>query len=241
MIKHIVSCGCSWVYGAGCHLRHKEKLSALFAKKYNAKDINLSKEGGSNDRIVRKITNWIVENKDRLDETLFLIGVTEPQRFEIWSPGPVSVNTNTNEESVNLTFSVKHPGRYSRIDYLIQDTIGLWVKEGIERTLRELFLLTTLFEKFNCKYIIFDAMDNLKEITRRKNEYFDEVFNNKNYYSKESWKEFCSPRGKGLFAAEDERMHQDTNYIPDWGHPSSKGNQKWFEVLSNYVEVNKLC
>ena len=226
--------------GAGAYLSDTERLSALFAKKYNAEDINLAKEGGSNDRIVRKITNWFVGNKDKLDETLFLIGLTEPQRFEIWSPGPVTVNTNDNIKKVKLSFIVKHPGRYSRIDYLIQDVMGVWATVGVERTLREIFLLTTLFEKYNCKYIIFDAMDNLKEITRRKNEYFDTVFSNKNYYSKESWQEFCSPRGKGLFAAEDERMHQGTNYSPDWGHPSAKGNQKWFEVLLDYNEENKL-
>ena len=70
--------------GAGAYLSDTERLSALFAKKYNAEDINLAKEGGSNDRIVRKITNWFVGNKDKLDETLFLIGLTEPQRFEIY-------------------------------------------------------------------------------------------------------------------------------------------------------------
>jgi hypothetical protein len=253
VIKNIVSCGCSWVDGSGCYFRHKEKLSALFAKKYNAEDINLAKEGGSNDRSVRKITNWIVGNKDKLDETLFLIGVTEPQRFEIWSPGPVSVkpidiSDNTDEESVNLTFSTKHPpftkvkGRYYRIDCLIQDTMGVWIKESIERTLRELFLLTALFEKYNCKYLIFDSMDNIKKITRRKNKYFDVVYNNKNYYSEESWMDFCSPRGKGFLAAEDVRMviREGEDYSPDWGHPSAKGNQKWFEVLTNYAEENKL-
>ena len=58
MIKNIVSCGCSYVAGAGYYLVHKERLSALFAKKYNANDINFAIDGGSNDRIVRKITNW---------------------------------------------------------------------------------------------------------------------------------------------------------------------------------------
>lgn len=239
MIKNIVSCGCSWVYGTGCKIIGEEKLSALFAKKYNAKDINLAIEGGSNDRIVRKITNWIVENKDRLDETLFLIGVTEPQRFEIWSP--YTSNPPFLPEKILRMPNLKigqPKGKYFR-----EVTVIYNVKMCIEKTLREIFLLTTLFEKYNCKYLIFDSIDNIKKIIRRKNKYFDVVFNNKNYYSKESWLEFCTPRGKGFLAAEDVRMiiREGEDYIPDWGHPSSKGNQKWFEVLSNHVEENKLC
>jgi hypothetical protein len=82
----------------------------------------------------------------------------------------------------------------------------------------------------------------MKKITRTENRYYDEVFGNKNYYTKESWMEFCSPKGKGLFAAEDERMEPDDapDYKEDWEHPSAKGNKKWFEVLTNHVEENKL-
>ncbi len=225
MIKNIVSCGCSWVDGSGCNLRHEERLSALFAKKYNAEDINLAKEGGSNDRIVRKITNWILGNKNKLDETLFLIGLSEPKRFEIWA-----------EDKRGVGYKGRDRGKY------IRDISDIYnVKMSIEATLRIILLLTLLFEKYNCKYIIFDSMENIKEITRRKDKYYDEVFYNKNYYSKQCWAEFCSPRGKGLFAAEDERYKKDLEYIPDWGHPSAKGNQKWFEVLTNYAEENKLC
>jgi len=219
VIKNIVSCGCSWMAGAGSAVPNQERLSALFAKRYNAGDINLAKEGTGNDRIVRKIVNWFVENKDKLDETLFLIGLSEPRRFEIWAEDK------------------RGRGKY------IRDITDIYnVKIGIDRTLREIFILTTLFEKYNCKYLIFDSMDNIKEITRRKDKYFDEVFNNKNYYSKESWRQFCSPRGKGLFAAEDKRMDPANipDHRPDWGHPSAKGNQKWFEVLLDYIEENKL-
>ena len=223
MIKNIVSCGCSWIYGSGCYRRDTQRLSVLFAKKYNAEDINFAIDGGSNDRIVRKITNWVVENKNKLDETLFLIGVTQPQRFEIYDED-------------------EKGGRYIRYAELFTVNSDLLnAKMGVKTTLRNILLLTTLFEKYNCKYIIFDVIDNIREVTRSEDKYYDEVFGNKNYYSEESWMDFCSPRGKGLFAAEDERMKQKKpDYKEDWGHPSAKGNQKWFEVLTNYVEENKL-
>ena len=43
-----------------------------------------------------------------------------------------------------------------------------------------------------------------------------------------------------LFAAEDERSPHPPDGRFDWGHPSEKGNKKWFEVLTNHVEENKL-
>ena len=223
MIKNIVSCGCSWMFGSGCSKPREERLSNLFAKKYNAKDINFAIDGGSNDRSVRKIVNWIVENKDKLDETLFLIGVTQPQRFEIYT---------------HIWKGGRHL-RYAELFTVNSDLLN--AKMGVKTTLRNIFLLTTVFEKYNCKYIIFDVIDNIREVTRSKDKYYDEVFGNKNYYSKESWMDFCLPKGKGLLAAEDERMKQkNPDYKEDWGHPSAKGNQKWFEVLTNYVEENKL-
>ncbi len=72
------------MHGSGCHIGHKEKLSALFAKKYNAKDINMAKDGGNNDRSVRKIVDWVVQNKDKLDETIFLLGLSGPEIYELW-------------------------------------------------------------------------------------------------------------------------------------------------------------
>jgi hypothetical protein len=229
VIKNIVSCGCSYVAGCGCSTPLQERLSALFAKKYNAEDINFAIDGGSNDRSVRKITNWVVENKNKLDETLFLIGVTQPQRFEIYT-------------------HIWKGGRHLRYAELFTVNSDLFnAKMGVKTTLRNIFLLTTVFEKYNCKYIIFDVIDNIKTVSlgglpNPSDKYYDEVFGNKNYYSKESWMDFCSPRGKGLFAAEDKRMliGASKGFEGDWGHPSAKGNQKWFEVLSNYAEENKL-
>ncbi len=63
MIKNIVSCGCSWMHGSGCYRRRAQRVSTLFAKKYNAKDINMAKDGGNNDRSVRKIVDWAIKIK----------------------------------------------------------------------------------------------------------------------------------------------------------------------------------
>ena len=72
------------MYGSGCYRRTYQRVSALFAKKYNAKDINMAKDGGNNDRSVRKIVDWVVQNKDKLDKTIFLLGLSNPERYDLW-------------------------------------------------------------------------------------------------------------------------------------------------------------
>ena len=68
------------MYGSGCYRRTYQRVSALFAKKYNAKDINMAKDGGNNDRSVRKIVDWAIQNKDKLDEILDPKSMTMPSK-----------------------------------------------------------------------------------------------------------------------------------------------------------------
>jgi len=91
MIKRIVSNGCSWMEGMGVTSqdgqggRLQHRLSALFAKRYSAKDINLSLQGGSNDRILRTTIDWFTKNKTlNHNETFVLIGLTQPERTEMY-------------------------------------------------------------------------------------------------------------------------------------------------------------
>ena len=81
--NNVITCGCSYLFVIGCYEQHNI-LGKLMAKKLNAKYTDLSLCGGSNDRIVRKIVDWAIENKDELKNTLFVIGMTEPSRYESW-------------------------------------------------------------------------------------------------------------------------------------------------------------
>ena len=288
MIKNIVSCGCSWMHGSGCHIEHKEKLSALFAKKYNAKDINMAKDGGNNDRSVRKIVDWVVQNKDKLDETIFLLGLSGPERYELWDEErgcyaggcydienrnfPISVGGQESEDSINFLSgrTEKLMGKYH------------WnTLRDYDRTFRNVIYLMGVLDSLNCKYLIFDCLGWTRPNLPRKEDYYEdffmffpinrinaiaweqhedyikllryvidnplyqEILTHKNFYSKLCWMEFCLPRGKGLLAAEAEQNPDEPTPYPadgnlDWGHPNSKSNKLWFEVLVNYAEENTL-
>ena len=227
-INMVVSCGCSWMDGSGCYNRLDNRLSKLFANHFHTKDINLSREGGSNDRILRKVIDWAVKNKDKLSNTFFLIGLTEPVRYEIWND-EVKKYCQGNATTVGV-------GKIPRLGYVENKFEEMYAvtyqsdNVDIDRTMRNIISLTGVLNKYKCNYLIFDTIGDIKKISKG-HKYFDEVFNDKYFYTEQTWDEFCSPRGSGLYAAECEFLDND-----DWGHPSIKSNKLWYETLLRYYE-----
>lgn len=86
----IVTAGCSFTVGANINNAEKKwagkpyTFTALLGKRFNVPTVNLGKPGGSNDRIVRKVTDWILTNQ-QYQNPLFLIGISGLTRFEYWS------------------------------------------------------------------------------------------------------------------------------------------------------------
>ena len=268
MIKNIVSCGCSWMYGSGCYRRVTHRLSALFAKKYNAKDINMAKDGGNNDRSVRKIVDWAIQNKDKLDETIFLLGLSGPERYDLWDEergcyAGGCYDEDSPDDLIPYESEDSHNFLSGRTEKLMAKYHYNTLRD-YDRTFRNVIYLMGVLDSLNCKYLVFDCIawtrSNIpsredyvgEDISWNYDDYieklryvidnplYQEILTHKNFYSKQCWAEFCSPRGKGLFAAEDERMEQDPDKFPDWGHPNEKSNKLWFEVLTNYAEENTL-
>lgn len=86
----IVTAGCSFTVGANINNADKKwvgkpyTFTELLGKRLNLPTVNLGKPGGSNDRIVRKINDWILSNQ-QYQYPLFLIGLSGITRFEYWS------------------------------------------------------------------------------------------------------------------------------------------------------------
>tara|TARA_R110002012_G_scaffold114862_1_gene261692 strand:+ start:176 stop:925 length:750 start_codon:yes stop_codon:yes gene_type:complete len=241
VINQIVSCGCSFLYGIGCY-EQNHTLGKLMAKKLNAEHIDLSLCGGSNDRIIRKIIDWAIENKNQLKNTFFLIGITDISRYESWDELLQRYAQGDAREA-------DVPNNMSDLHRIAEDQLLTKVKRmyykylhsnksDLDRTLRNIILLTSFFEKHGSKYIIFNSMGDLKKMSKG-HRFFNEVFNNKNYYSDEAWYESLFPKGRGMISAEDKRMEElnmGINYKEDWGHPSEKSHKLWFEKLYKYGE-----
>ncbi len=196
MIKQVVSNGCSWMFGMGVSGtdvkkleetlkldksyyptggREQNRVSGLFAQKYNAKDINLSLPGGSNDRTLRTTTEWLFQNQKRtlrtqksryFSETFVLVGLTQIPRNEVWyHVGEISDMAHYDSAWQKTAI---HDGKHVEMDKIFNKYMNLSYKYfhsyqyDYERTLRNIIQLASVCEYYGCKYLIFDALANLE-------------------------------------------------------------------------------
>lgn len=61
------------------------RFSKKLSEKLNCEEINLSTSGGSNQRIFRTTFDWIQKNKEKVKDTLFVIGLSGPARVDLYS------------------------------------------------------------------------------------------------------------------------------------------------------------
>ncbi len=83
-IKYLYTNGASFTQGFGLSDIKNERHSAILAKHYGWEDYNYAMIAGSNERIVRTTLNWLAGNKNKVDETFYLIGICPLERFELY-------------------------------------------------------------------------------------------------------------------------------------------------------------
>ncbi|MAG02122.1 hypothetical protein CMI42_02190 [Candidatus Pacearchaeota archaeon] len=132
--KYLVVNGCSFAKGQGCKNVEEERFSKLLSDKLKCEEINIAKGGGSNDRAFRTTFDWIQENQNKVKESLFIIGLTELYRKDLYSnvrktytaisvPELYHEQSDSNEASVKLCMSEDDIKKYADLDlkYLTSD------------------------------------------------------------------------------------------------------------------------
>jgi len=98
-IDNLVVAGCSFMEGGCLAKTHNKELdnylsteeqeelrfSNLLSKKFNSKEVNIASAGSSNHFGIRRIFEWINNNQDKVDSTIFILGLTEVFRKEKYS------------------------------------------------------------------------------------------------------------------------------------------------------------
>lgn len=217
--------------------RHTDRVSALFADKYNAKDINLSIPGGSNDRILRTTIDWFAKNNLlNHNETFVLIGLTQPERTEMYYNETNSYikirvsdmeywkeNFDADHEDMMKLCSLKYKYAHS-------------YQDDYERLMRMILGMCSICEYYGAKYLITDAYGNIKEWEERGHAY---PLLNKGDLNK---------RSSAKFFEENPNIYLENSWVKwnkhydesDLGHPNTKGNRVWYEHLVNYIEKNDI-
>jgi hypothetical protein len=91
-MKYLFCNGCSFVYGENAgYLLDKDsswnpklRFTKILADKLGLEEINLAANGESNHYTVRTTYDWIEANKDKVKDTIFILGATEPLRLELF-------------------------------------------------------------------------------------------------------------------------------------------------------------
>jgi len=108
-MKYLVIGGCSHAVGTGLvealghdteggvNVKKIYRYSALLSKKLNLEEINLGEDGAPNINLYLKVIQWIMENKDKVKDTLFIIGWTYPDRGAITLRGEFHSDDSTHK------------------------------------------------------------------------------------------------------------------------------------------------
>jgi len=171
MIKRIVTNGCSWMWGMGVNSleskhpdggRLTDRVSARLAKKYDARDINLSIPGSSNDRILRTTTEWFMQNQDEdHSETFVLIGLSQMMRGEVWFNPEIKLGSGSWLRTISQDYYDKKWKCFNQyVD--LRDVYFTSNRSDYERTLRNIINMVAICEYYGAKYLITDALANIR-------------------------------------------------------------------------------
>jgi len=173
-VKYVYTNGCSYSDGTGLKntivedgkVTYPDRYSRFLSKKFNAVDVNEARGGESNQRIWRKTLEWIANNQDKLDETVFVIQLTYPVRNEIWYKTPQN-NGELSEEDKHWWGAQHGHDGYTAWDTSQRDTsvdrdeINFDFvpdnKTSSEISWKYVIGLQSYFESNNIKYIFFEG------------------------------------------------------------------------------------
>ena len=261
-MKYLYANGCSFVYGDEIDDPEESRWSRLFSDKYGAEEINESENGSSNNRIYRTTKDWLLGNKDKLEDTFVILGWSQSIRAEKYNTEVLmheSINFATSPDYMSSSYNngmdatgqIEHglehgpfwgkspPKRFWQqyVKYYFDDN---YFNE--ESALR-VFAMQELLEKLNVKYYFYFSMENnvLHYIQRKyKDLYnFDKIY----HQSQEDWiKDEVKGKTGGIIEW-DNKINTYINPKGGWGgfkgsHPDEKSHSLWAEFL--YKEYKRL-
>ena len=201
-----------------------ERWSKLLSDKLGLEEINEARHGGSNDRIVRMTIEWCNNNQDKINDTLFVIGWTNYDRFEFWDNYlDRYVQVSNGEQTHN-----------DRDDKRLRKVVEEYWKERHNfiqqknKYVRNIILFQSFFKSNNLFYLFLDAIGNQMYII--KNHKYNSFIDEKNWWNyNESINSFADLAGYlNSFGID---------YEDGSGHPGIEAHKELSEQLYEILDV----
>tara|TARA_Y100000310_G_C20615108_1_gene780207 strand:- start:204 stop:950 length:747 start_codon:yes stop_codon:yes gene_type:complete len=247
-MKYLYVNGCSMSEGA-CMVQPNEdnehlpnpsvdydnRWSSLLAKKMGLVEINEAEHGGSNDRIVRMTLEWCLKNQNKIKDTLFVIGWTLNDRFELWDDYEKRYIQIANGGPTSDDFDNKR---------LISD-VQSYIRKHFDHSecrdnfMRRIIFLQSFLENNKLEYLFFDAIGTVIEIinTNRLSKFINKKYwwgfeDNEIYnFSRVSY----SLKSYGVDASTDDLTGELS------GHPGHEAHLEMSKILyKRYREINEI-
>jgi len=149
-----------WKKGVARNQTHsKYRWSNILSEKLGCIEVNQAKCGSSNDRIVRTLFDWYINNENKHKDTFVVIGWTVPYRFEHfvndeWKQEQAGDGWISPASKVRGGFTFDDPELFKRRDKPLSD-------EMYKRDFRNHVLLIQNFLKVNnIEYLFFIVHDD---------------------------------------------------------------------------------
>lgn len=205
MIKTVVGIGCS--HTAGCELDGRNGTSEYnrqnafpgkIAKLFGYDLINLGFNGGSNQYICRATTQFIANNFKNIQEYLFVIGWTSPERMELryndlsaytFDPHPDNMDTKYVPFSLGQQDKIKMP--LKRVTHCAPNVFDRVMM--LDHWAMYVLNLQNLFKSYNIKYIMCNTCVpleftknscNIEPLIDKTNYFLEDTFFNYSFYVK---------------------------------------------------------
>lgn len=226
--KYLFTNGDSWTWGQGLQEDQLDGIPRgqwpeVLGNKLNLKVINIAENGSSNERIFRSTMEWVIENKDKIEDTIIVIGWTVSDRWEWWDNFEKSwTKCYANHGGDTLTYKMSKKWwtdfytRFFDIDKMSYKSIV------------NIISLQNFLKQNKCNYIFFQGFDQMFNFTDDKKLYsqldYDNIIITENYDSMDSFLRYKFEDYNDAI----ENIH---------GHPNREAHKLWAEELYKIMEV----
>ena len=238
--KYVVVSGCSFTASDAPNLPKKgETYGDLIAKHFGAKHYNLAESGGSVYYVNRTILEWCGKNKDKLKDTLIILGMPCLDRWTLWS--------NKFKQWVNINIGCLNDNKLNEFFHFFNtEDMKKYVKscwnenDQLRSAINIIVGLQSFFKVNNIDHVFFDASANPPYDTYYEKccdaESFGGEYSNKLLWDSlieiENW--YKHPEYKSMVDFTISNM--DMRASKDDPHPNKEAHKYWADCLIEYID-----
>jgi hypothetical protein len=230
-LKYLYVNGESWTAGDG--VEKEERWSTLLSDKLGLIEINESKGGDGNDRMVRTTIEWFDNNPDKWDKALVVLGFISGNRPEYWS------TEKKRWYSIWQAILSKKPDHSENKEWWERYVVCFLNRVQLNYNLKnQILLLTSFFDSNNIKYLMFFSWGSpfkfKNDLVRPRLREDDLMWEdcktfNKKWFMKGSFNQYII-----------NKIGKISAFIPNDGHPTPDGHKIWTEKLYKELKGRKV-